>query len=236
MYSGEYDSSTETNCADRARRLGLPRRNQGQRHRSRAKTELRPPAQGFSQHADSDFRARPSDLPEGQMGNSEVGHMNIGAGPHRAHGHHAHRSDDRQRRIFPEAAAARGHGARPQAPAASARPAQRRRRALAHAASVRAAADGQAATKSSASSSTASWTAATRLRTAASTTCANCSRKCARSASDASPSLTGRYYAMDRDNRWERVERAYRAVVHGDAEAQARRSRSKRCAAATNAA
>src|SRR6267154_139154 len=29
-------------------------------------------------------------------------------------------------------------------------------------------------------------------------------------------SLTGRYYAMDRDNRWERVERAYRAVVHGD--------------------
>src|SRR5487761_770538 len=30
-------------------------------------------------------------------------------------------------------------------------------------------------------------------------------------------SLVGRYYAMDRDNRWERVERAYRAVVHGDA-------------------
>jgi 2,3-bisphosphoglycerate-independent phosphoglycerate mutase len=31
-------------------------------------------------------------------------------------------------------------------------------------------------------------------------------------------SLTGRYYAMDRDNRWERVERAYRAVVHGQAD------------------
>src|SRR6202140_4036285 len=31
-------------------------------------------------------------------------------------------------------------------------------------------------------------------------------------------SLTGRYYAMDRDNRWERVERAYRAVVHGESE------------------
>ena len=30
-------------------------------------------------------------------------------------------------------------------------------------------------------------------------------------------SITGRYYAMDRDNRWERVERAYRAMVHGDA-------------------
>jgi 2,3-bisphosphoglycerate-independent phosphoglycerate mutase len=31
-------------------------------------------------------------------------------------------------------------------------------------------------------------------------------------------SLSGRYYAMDRDNRWERVELAYRAIVHGDAE------------------
>jgi 2,3-bisphosphoglycerate-independent phosphoglycerate mutase len=31
-------------------------------------------------------------------------------------------------------------------------------------------------------------------------------------------SLTGRYYAMDRDNRWERIERAYRAVVHGEAD------------------
>src|SRR5579864_3219817 len=30
--------------------------------------------------------------------------------------------------------------------------------------------------------------------------------------------LTGRYYAMDRDNRWERVELAYRVVVHGEAE------------------
>ena len=30
-------------------------------------------------------------------------------------------------------------------------------------------------------------------------------------------SITGRYFAMDRDNRWERIERAYRAMVHGDA-------------------
>ncbi len=29
--------------------------------------------------------------------------------------------------------------------------------------------------------------------------------------------VIGRYYAMDRDNRWERIERAYRAMVHGDA-------------------
>jgi 2,3-bisphosphoglycerate-independent phosphoglycerate mutase len=31
-------------------------------------------------------------------------------------------------------------------------------------------------------------------------------------------SVSGRYYAMDRDNRWERVEIAYRAVVHGQSE------------------
>jgi 2,3-bisphosphoglycerate-independent phosphoglycerate mutase len=31
-------------------------------------------------------------------------------------------------------------------------------------------------------------------------------------------SLVGRYYAMDRDNLWERVELAYRAVVQGEAE------------------
>ena len=30
--------------------------------------------------------------------------------------------------------------------------------------------------------------------------------------------LCGRYYAMDRDKRWDRVERAYRAIVNGDGE------------------
>jgi 2,3-bisphosphoglycerate-independent phosphoglycerate mutase len=30
--------------------------------------------------------------------------------------------------------------------------------------------------------------------------------------------VTGRYYAMDRDNRWERVEKAYRAIVDGKGE------------------
>jgi len=32
--------------------------------------------------------------------------------------------------------------------------------------------------------------------------------------------LVGRYYAMDRDNRWERMELAYDALVHGQAETQ----------------
>lgn len=34
-------------------------------------------------------------------------------------------------------------------------------------------------------------------------------------------SLSGRFYAMDRDNRWERVEKSYRAVVEGKADAYA---------------
>ena len=28
--------------------------------------------------------------------------------------------------------------------------------------------------------------------------------------------VSGRYYAMDRDNRWPRVEKAYRAIAFGD--------------------
>src|SRR5271167_224298 len=33
--------------------------------------------------------------------------------------------------------------------------------------------------------------------------------------------VVGRYYAMDRDNRWERVQLAYNALVHGEAETKA---------------
>lgn len=29
-------------------------------------------------------------------------------------------------------------------------------------------------------------------------------------------SVSGRYYAMDRDNRWDRVEKAYAALVYGE--------------------
>lgn len=32
--------------------------------------------------------------------------------------------------------------------------------------------------------------------------------------------VSGRYYAMDRDNRWERIRRSYDAMVHGNAEAK----------------
>lgn len=33
-------------------------------------------------------------------------------------------------------------------------------------------------------------------------------------------SISGRFYAMDRDNRWDRTEKAYRAIVLGEADAQ----------------
>src|SRR5262249_15712938 len=33
--------------------------------------------------------------------------------------------------------------------------------------------------------------------------------------------VVGRYYAMDRDYRWERIDLAYRALVHGEAETSA---------------
>jgi 2,3-bisphosphoglycerate-independent phosphoglycerate mutase len=32
--------------------------------------------------------------------------------------------------------------------------------------------------------------------------------------------IIGRYYAMDRDNRWERIEKSYRAMTHGEADAK----------------
>ncbi len=81
-------------------------------------------------------------LPEGQMGNSEVGHLNIGAG--RIVQMDITRVDAliAERRIFPAAAAARSDGARARAPTAPDGPGERRRRSFAHRASFRAAADG----------------------------------------------------------------------------------------------
>ena len=37
-------------------------------------------------------------------------------------------------------------------------------------------------------------------------------------------SVSGRYYAMDRDNRWERVEKAYKALVFGEGETSRERT------------
>jgi 2,3-bisphosphoglycerate-independent phosphoglycerate mutase len=42
--------------------------------------------------------------------------------------------------------------------------------------------------------------------------------KCAQVGTGEVASVCGRYYAMDRDKRWERTERAYRLLVHGEGE------------------
>ncbi len=46
---------------------------------------------------------------------------------------------------------------------------------------------------------------------------AQCAAKCKELGVGQIATVMGRYYAMDRDNRWERVERAYAAMVYGDA-------------------
>ena len=67
------------------------------------------------------------------------------------------------------------------------------------------------------SPSTDSSTAATRRRRSAPRWCARCSRTCggSRAARVDIASLTGRYYGMDRDRRWDRTKLAYDAMVHG---------------------
>jgi len=52
-------------------------------------------------------------------------------------------------------------------------------------------------------------------RTAAAISCSDFQQKIRELGIGQLATLVGRYYAMDRDNRWERIELAYRAVVHG---------------------
>jgi len=39
---------------------------------------------------------------------------------------------------------------------------------------------------------------------------------CEKTGSGKIATISGRYYGMDRDNRWDRIEKAYRAIVHGE--------------------
>ena len=94
-----------TNAASKAPRYltildgwGLFPGRRRQRHRRGAQAHLRQAAARVPEHADSHLGPLVG-LPEGQMGNSEVGHLNIGAGRVDPHGHYPHRSDDRDRAI-----------------------------------------------------------------------------------------------------------------------------------------
>ena len=46
----------------------------------------------------------------------------------------------------------------------------------------------------------------------------DCQEKCAEIGVGQIATVMGRFYAMDRDNRWERVEKAYAAMVYGEGE------------------
>ena len=61
-----------------------------------------------------------------------------------------------------------------------------------------------------------SWTAATYRRTARRAILSSLQAKIAEVGVGKIATVQGRYYAMDRDKRWERTEKSYRAMVYGD--------------------
>ena len=170
------------------------------------------------QYADPDVRTRRW-IAQGQMGNSEVGHMNIGAG--RVVHMDITRIDlliaNKQLDQVPSVPASDGAGTAEAAALCGI--AERWWSALAHSASVRAAGNGQTIkSRKSVCSRVHGWArycteqwAGLRAAIAAEDT---------RTRRGEIATIVGRYYAMDRDNRWERIELAYNALVHGTAESK----------------
>ena len=167
-------------------------------------------------------------LPDGQMGNSEVGHLNLGAGA--IVKQDLARIDDAiaDGSFFENeallAACERAREARAGActcsawsPTAASTPAGSTSRRRSSWPRRRA---------SPTSSSTPSPTAATRCRTAAASTSPSWSAGCARPGRVGT--VSGRYYAMDRDTRWERIKLAYDAIVHARGPAGGERRRGDR--------
>ena len=146
-------------------------------------------------------------LPDGQMGNSEVGHLNLGAGSIVAAGPDADQRRDRRRQLLREPGAEgrlRGGSLEPPRAPAPDGPRLRRRRPLrlgAHRGVRRA---GRRARACPTSSCTRSPMAATRCRTSG----AGYVRELERWLRHAGRigTVSGRYYAMDRDRRWERTQ------------------------------
>ncbi len=155
-------------------------------------------------------------LPPGQMGNSEVGHLNFGAGQGRDDGHLA----NRQRRPRRNAREEPGHR--------KSSPRQRPTRGRIHLLGL--VSDGGVHSSLGHLKALIAWrrllacpSSCTRSSTGA--TCSPGLRRDtlrrwrARSpvASADIATVSGRYWGMDRDNRWERVERSFRAIVEATA-------------------
>ena len=199
-------------------RLGLPARARGQRHRAGLDAGLAPalglapahparrqrPGRGPARRPDGQQRGRPPQ-PRRRPGGA------AGPGPHLP--------EHPERRVLPDPAAggplqpgSGRAGARSTWSACSARAACTRSTGTCWPASSWACATGCRP-----SPSTASSTAATRRRPSAPKSSGRCSRTCGGSRGRAVDiaSLTGRYFGMDRDRRWDRTKLAYDAMVHG---------------------
>jgi 2,3-bisphosphoglycerate-independent phosphoglycerate mutase len=158
-------------------------------------------------------------LPKGVMGNSNVGHLVMGAGPRRAHGHRAHQSRDSDGCFLSQPGVERGNG---QCSQTRPRPAHYGFgfRCLVHSSQEHAYAllkmakdcevrrvyvhcflDGRDTPPESADKYV-------RMM----------QEKCAEIGIGEITTLCGRYYAMDRDKRWDRIERAYKMLVNGEGE------------------
>ena len=157
-------------------------------------------------------------LPDGQMGNSEVGHTNIGAGRIVYQELTRITKSIEDGDFFENEAflAAVENCEEERHRAASDRPALRRRRAQPHHPPLRPAGAGQDARAWRRFMSTPCWTGATCPRPPARTYVAACAEKMKEIGVGKIATVMGRYYAMDRDNRWERVEKAYAAMVYGE--------------------
>ena len=146
------------------------------------------------------------------MGNSEVGHLTLGAG--RMVPQDLLRIDlapARRRRSSTTrcSSPAMQHAKRKGATLHLMGLALRRRRALAPAPPLRPARDGGAAASAARASARSSPTAATRRRSRLGASSPGSRTPVARRAAGIA-TVSGRYYAMDRDKRWDRVARAYR--------------------------
>ena len=211
----ELSLASQTSHPHHPRRLGLPRRNQSQRHRAGAQTHLRPPAARVSQHADPHQRPlrRPARRPNGQQRSRPSQHRRR---PHRPHGHHPHRPDDPERRILLASRPARGHEACPRgrAPAASLRPASPT------AASTRTKRISTRCSKMAKQNDVervfvhAFMDGRDTLPTNGAGYLEQLQQKMREYNFGKIASVNGRYYAMDRDRRWERIAKAFDAMVH----------------------
>ena len=173
-------------------------------------------------------------LPDGQMGNSEVGHLNLGAGA--IVKQDLTRIDDAvedgslaENEVLRDAVrgAPRVHliGLVSDGGVHSA---DRHLEAL-HRAGARVRA-------SRTSSSTPSPTGATRCRRPAPASSRSVEAWCSRAGTGRVGTVIGRYFAMDRDKRWDRTQRAYDLLVHGRGEHRGRRAARPRSGPPTSAA